>query len=71
MIYFTKYANKKFEILNNYKVFITKETVEEAIKSPDKSLKKGKYIFILKDRLKIIIKTEGDINKVITFFPVK
>lgn len=71
MLYFTKYATKKFDILNQYKVFITKEEVEEAAKAPDKTEKKDKYLFVEKDGLKVVIKKEDNINKIITFYPVK
>ena len=71
MIYFTKYANKKFDILNQYKVFITKEEVEEAAKLPDNSIKKGRYLFAQKDGLKVVLKKENGMDKVITFYPVK
>ena len=42
MIYFTKYANDKFDILNKYKVYFTKEQIEDTVKLPDKISKKGK-----------------------------
>lgn len=71
MIYFTKYANKKFDILNKHKVFITKEEIEEVAKLPDKSTKKGKYLFIQKGGIKVVLKKEDGMNKVITFYPVK
>ncbi|MFH1326114.1 MAG: hypothetical protein ABIH48_01445 [Candidatus Falkowbacteria bacterium] len=71
MLYFTKYASKKFEILNQHKVFITKEQVEDAINLPAKSSKKGKYLLAEKEGIKVILKKENNINKVITFYPTK
>ena len=71
MIYFTNYAQKKFDILNKYKVFITKEQVEEAIKIPEQAVKKGSYLFSTKDNICVVIKKEDDVNKIITFYPVK
>jgi hypothetical protein len=71
MIYFTKYANNKFELLNKYKVYFTREQVEDAVKLPDKIEKKGKYLGAEKDGVKVIYLKEGGVDKVITFYPVK
>ena len=70
-VYFTKYASDKFEILNKYKVFFTKEQLEETLRLPDLTAKKGKYLIYRKEGLAVIIKKEGEINKVITFYPTK
>ena len=71
MVYFTKYAEKKFDILNKYKVFFTREQIEEVINAPDKVTKKGKYLAARKDGLKVVYSKQGGIIKVITFYPVK
>jgi len=71
MIYFTNYANKKFDLLNAYKVFITKEQVEETAKNPETVLKKGKYLFATKESVCVVLTKEDSINKIITFYPVK
>jgi hypothetical protein len=71
MLYFTKYAEKKFDILNKYKVYFRREQIEEAVNLPDKYGKKGKYLTATKDGVKIIYKKEGEIIKIITFFPLK
>ncbi len=71
MVEFTKYAHDKFEILNKYKVFFTKEQLEEALRLPDSIAKKGKYLVYKKDRAAVIVKKEGKIYKVITFYPIK
>lgn len=71
MLYYTKYAEKKFDILNKHKVFITKEQVEDAIKTPGRLEKKGKYLGAVKDGVKVVYLKEGEVNKIITFFPVK
>jgi len=71
MIIFTSYSNQKFDILNKHKVFLRKEEVEEAIKSPDQVKKQNKYFGATKDGIKVIYKKEDEIIKVITFFPVK
>lgn len=71
MIYFTSYAEKKFEILNKHKIFLRKEEVESALKLPDKTTKKGKYFINYKDGVGVIYKKEEEIIKVITFYPIK
>lgn len=71
MIYFTKYAENKFDILNKHKVYFTREQIEDAVKSPDKTGKKNKYLTALKDGIKVIYQKENEIIKVITFYPVK
>lgn len=70
-LYFTKYASDKFEILNKYEIFITKEQVEETLRLPDATRRKGKYLIYVKDKLAAVIKIEDGMNKVITFYPVK
>ncbi|MFA6550962.1 MAG: hypothetical protein WCV41_00310 [Patescibacteria group bacterium] len=70
-IYFTKYANDKFEILNKYKTFVTKEQVEEAVRLPDVTRRKGKYSIYVKGELAVVVKMEDGINKIITFYPTK
>jgi hypothetical protein len=71
MIHFTKYAEKKFDILNKYKVFYTKEQIEDVVKTPMKTGEKDKYLYALKDGIKVIYKEEDEMMKVLTFFPVK
>ena len=71
MLYFTKYAEKKFDILNKHKVYFTREQIENCLKLPDKSDKKGKYLSARKDNIKVIYKREGELIKIITFYPVK
>jgi hypothetical protein len=70
-VYFTKYANDKFETLNKYKVFITKEQAEETMRLPKKIEKKGKYLYYRGEALTVIVKKEGNLHKVITFYPMK
>jgi len=71
MLYFTKYAENKFDVLNRHKVFLTREQVEDAIACPDKTGKKGKLLTAQKENLKVIYKKEAEVIKIITFFPVK
>ena len=71
MLYFTKYAEQKFDILNKYKVFFTKEQVEDTIANPQKNFKKGKYMTAQKDVIKVVFRKENDVIKIITFYPIK
>ena len=71
MIYFTKYAEKKFEILNKHKVFFTREQVEDTVLSPDNIEKKENYIFAKKDEIGVVYKKEGKNLKIFTFYPIK
>lgn len=71
MIYFTKYAEQKFDILNKHKVYFTKEQIEDVIKLPEKATKKYGYLAARKDGVKVVYKKEGDVIRVITFYPVK
>jgi len=71
MIYFTKYSENKFDILNKHKVYFTKEQIEECLKLPDKTRKKGKYLTARKEGIKVVFTKEDGLNKIITFFPVQ
>ena len=71
MIYYTKYAEQKFDILNKYKVYFTREQVEDVLKTPEKVEKKGKYIGARKDEIKVIFRKENGTKRIITFFPIK
>jgi hypothetical protein len=71
MLYFTKYAEQKFDILNKHKIFFTREQVEDAVGAPDKVGKKGKLLTAQKENVKVIYKKEAGIIKIITFFPIK
>jgi len=71
MIYFTKYAEQKFDILNKHKVFFTREQIEDVLLLPDKIRKKNKYFSAQKENIKVIYKKNNEIIKVITFYPIK
>ncbi|MDD5031904.1 MAG: hypothetical protein PHR36_02550 [Patescibacteria group bacterium] len=71
MLYFTKYAEKKFDILNKHKVYFTREQIEETLKLPDKTGKKGKYLTASRDGIKVVYRKEDEIMKIITFYPAK
>ena len=71
MLYFTKYAETKFDILNKHKIYFTREQIEETLKLPDKTSRKGKYLTAQKNGIKIIYKKEDGMIKIITFYPIK
>lgn len=71
MLTFTKYAENKFDILNKYKVYLTREQIEDTVKLPDKTEKKGKYLFAEKEGIKVVLQKLNNQNKVITFYPTK
>lgn len=71
MIYFTKYAEQKFDILNKHKVYFTKEQIEDVVNLPDKVSKKGKYLAARKDDIKAVYQKDNGVMRVITFYPVK
>lgn len=71
MIYFTKYAENKFDLLNKYQVFFTREQVEDAVKLPEKVTKKGAYLAARREGVKVVYKKEGEVIKIISFYPVK
>lgn len=69
MIYFTNYAEKKFEILNNHKIYFRKEAIEEAVNNPEIKSKIGKLSTAQKGNIKVIYKIENNLKKIITFYP--
>lgn len=71
MLYFTKYAENKFDILNKHKVFFTREQVEDAVSAPDRPGKKSGHLTAKKEGLKVIYKKEAGVIKIITFYPIK
>ena len=56
---------------NKYKVYFTKEQIEDCLKLPDKTYKKGKYLANRKENIKVVYKKEDGMVKVVTFYPVK
>lgn len=71
MIFYTKYAEDKFDILNRHKVYFTYSDVEEAIKNPAQAGRFGNYLFAQKNNIKTVYKKEGGVIKIITFYPIK
>ncbi len=71
MLHFTKYAEKKFDILNKYGVFFRREQIEDCLALPDKTGRKGKYLTACRNEVKVVYEKEGEMIKIITFYPVK
>ena len=70
MIYFTKYAEEKFDILNNHKAYIRREEVLAAIEIPDHKGKIGRLLTAERNGVKVIWQKEDETKKIITFYPV-
>lgn len=71
MLHFTKYAEKKFEILNRHKVFFRREEIEDAVLNSDEVNKKDKYYFAIKDEICVVFQKVNGLRKVISFYPMK
>ena len=71
MIYFTNYAEKKFDILNKHQVFFTKEQVKETINKPDQIKKKNQYLIASRENIRVIYEEKNSTKRVLTFYPVK
>ncbi len=71
MIYFTKYAEKKFEILNKHKIYFTREQIEDVVNVPNRTSKKSAYQISHKENIGVVHTKEQNAIKVITFYPVK
>ena len=68
---FSKYAEQKFDILNKYKVFYTREDILDVVDRPENVGKKNKMISAEKNNIKVLYKIEGGKKKIVTFYPVK
>lgn len=68
---FTKHAEKKFDILNKYKIFYTKEDILDVVMSPQKTGKKNSFLTAEKNNIKVLYKIENGEKKIVTFYPSK
>ena len=68
---FSKYAEKKFDILNKYKVFYTHEDIEDVINNSKETGKKNEFISVEKNNIKVLYKIEEGKKKIVTFYPLK
>lgn len=71
IIYYTKYADTKFDILRRHHVFLTREIIEDIINLPEKTNKIGKYLTAEKDSIKVLYFHENNLIRVVTFYPIK
>lgn len=71
MMYFTKYANDKFDLLNKHKIYLRKEQIEDVVNLPEKTTKSGKCTLFKKDGIEVVCRKEEEILKIITFYPIK
>jgi len=75
MIYFTKHAKEKFEILQKHQFSVSKEKVIETIKNPE-IIDHSRLPLLIAQRefdkthvLRVVYKQEEGLIKVITFYP--
>ncbi len=76
MIYFTKHARDKFQVLKRHKFAVSKEQVEEAVQDPDLIDKSRLPLFVAQRKidkghvLRVVYKKElKNLIKIITFYP--
>ena len=75
MIFFTKHAKEKFDILERHKFSVSKEQVIETIKNPEEidrsrlPLLNAQSRFDKSHVLRVVYKQEEGLSKVITFYP--
>ena len=75
MIYFTKHAQDKFDILEKHKFYISKEQVAETVTNPEKIDNFHSPLIIAQSKfdkthvLRVVYKPEDDLIKIITFYP--
>lgn len=75
MIYFTKHAEEKFDILRRHKFSISKEQVIKTITDYEKIDNSRLPLLIAQKKLdnthvlRVVYKQESDLIKVITFYP--
>lgn len=75
MIYFTKHANSKFNILKKHKFSILRKQVIETVENPEKFDYSRTPLLIVQRKidknhvLRVVYKKEEDLIKIITFYP--
>lgn len=75
MIYFTKHALEKFEILERHNFTVLKKQILKIITNPEKIDNSRLPLLIVQGKfdkthvLRVVYKKEGEIIKVITFYP--
>lgn len=77
MIYYTKYAEEKFNVLREHKFSLTKEDIDKIITAPEKIKRFDKKLLQADGRysdeynVRVIFKRENNTKKIITFYPVR
>jgi hypothetical protein len=77
MIYFTKHASEKFDILGKHKITISEEFVIQTIENPEVidysrlPLKIAQRAFDKYRVLRVVYKEHDNIKTVVTFYPGK
>jgi len=69
MLKFTKHAEDKFDILNKYKVYFTREQIEDVVNSPDSLEIKEKFIFARKEGIVVVYQEKDGVKNILTFYP--
>ena len=76
-LFFTKHALDKIDILARHQIAVTKAQVEEAVAAPDSvDEARAPLVFVEKALdearvLRVAYKREGNVQWIITFYPVK
>jgi len=77
MIVYTKHANEKFEILKEQGFIVQKKMVEETVSLPE-TIDHSQFPLLVAQKsidekhiLKVVLKKENGIIKIITFYPVR
>lgn len=77
MVSFTKYANEKFDILRRHGFVVERASVAQVLELPD-SVDTSRTPLLFAQRkldtrhmLRVVFKQEGDIARVITFYPTR
>jgi len=69
-MFFTKYAEEKFEILNKHKIYFTREQIKDVVLSPEKIDKKEKHVFASRNNICVVYKENNNQKKIVTFYPI-
>lgn len=76
MIFFTAYANKKFEVLASHEVVVSREEITGVVGLADSVDDAKKPLIFARKKIAdgrafcVVYKREGDVQKVITFYPI-
>lgn len=78
MIYFTRYANTKLDLLSKHNFLVTKEKIVQVLEYPESVYQSKFSLYYISEGaldaahiLKVVFKKEDGVIKVITFYPAK